>query len=322
MKSDNVLKVWDEFLIEWPEKKVLNMTLEDYTDVKSNNPKYFTYCVEFYTKDIGEIRGATNDRWKIYKSTKGKYKIVKGYPNNPKEAFDKVHSIIKDIIRYVKKEELEKIEQLELSDLIKWKIAFLYQNKSKIIIPNMFSKKHLDEILKLEYKIKEPPKEIYKKYKLIMKDTSFKYVNTIIENFYNNKRPLSVDYAKKGETKDTINNGNKKISTTIQRYIRDTKITKKIKEREKFSCQLCPVKIKLPNGKLYVEAHHIKPLGEPHCGEDRDDNIIIVCPNCHTTLDYSIIELNLKTINNNHYINQEFVDYHNNLVREKINYNK
>jgi hypothetical protein len=53
---------------------------------------------------------------------------------------------------------------------------------------------------------------------------------------------------------------------TIERIVRDTKRSKRVKELNGDRCQLCTVELKFPNGRLYAEAHHVKPLGGIHKG--------------------------------------------------------
>jgi hypothetical protein len=47
---------------------------------------------------------------------------------------------------------------------------------------------------------------------------------------------------------------------------------------------------------FYCEAHHIRPLGIPHNGADSSDNILIVCPNHHKTLDYGAMMIDLSRL--------------------------
>ncbi len=96
-------------------------------------------------------------------------------------------------------------------------------------------------------------------------------------------------------------------------------LSKKIKEKYKYTCQVCDTQIETSSG-LYAEAAHIKPLGAPHNGPDSEDNLICLCPNHHVMFDYggfSILE-NFELIgmegklrvNSNHKINKEYLKYH------------
>lgn len=97
------------------------------------------------------------------------------------------------------------------------------------------------------------------------------------------------------------------------RVLRDTNLGCQIKLLNHHQCQLCGTSIVLANGKIYSEAHHIKPLGRPHNGPDIAENIIVLCPNHHVMLDYGVIKLNSSDIqmSTDHTIGAEFIEYHN-----------
>lgn len=99
----------------------------------------------------------------------------------------------------------------------------------------------------------------------------------------------------------------------VSRIVRDTKMSRRVKRLHGNQCQLCDVKLTLPNGNLYSEAHHIQPLGPPHNGPDLAQNIIVVCPNHHALLDYCAIHLEIDSIRDSqiHQIGLEYIEYHN-----------
>ena len=106
---------------------------------------------------------------------------------------------------------------------------------------------------------------------------------------------------------------------TTKRIIRDTILAKEVKKIAKYECQLCGLRIELPNRKYYIEAHHIKPLGDPYKGPDIQSNILILCPNCHVKCDYKLIILSIDQIKNNkQQISKEYIDFHNNLYELSI----
>lgn len=111
-----------------------------------------------------------------------------------------------------------------------------------------------------------------------------------------------------------------KILTYEYRVLRDTNLARQIKEIHNFVCQICGVDpIKLPNGNLYAEAHHLKPLGK-HRGPDISSNIICVCPTCHVKLDYGVIEVDKSRLQiySTHDIWSEFIDYHNMIIHKAV----
>lgn len=104
---------------------------------------------------------------------------------------------------------------------------------------------------------------------------------------------------------------------TISRIVRDSRIARKVKLLNGYKCQLCSVVLKYPDGQLYAEAHHIRPLGGEHKGADSMENVICVCPNCHAKLDLGMIELRWNKIthrSDEHRISMESIEYHNEVV--------
>lgn len=102
----------------------------------------------------------------------------------------------------------------------------------------------------------------------------------------------------------------------VNRILRDTEVTKRIKSAHDHHCQICGLTLELPGGKKYAEGHHIRPLGEPHNGPDIEENVICVCPNHHVLLDYGAMELSPDIIRNMElsFIAPEYLEYHNAIV--------
>ncbi len=92
--------------------------------------------------------------------------------------------------------------------------------------------------------------------------------------------------------------GNKKTTrseVTTLRIVRDTELARKVKQKYNYECQFCGIIIEV-NGVRYAEAAHIRPLGNPHNGEDTPENIICLCPNHHVMFDKGIIAID-KNLN-------------------------
>lgn len=133
----------DEFLDRWPLKAVENMTLQEYVGV--GNKDTFCQWVETKTRMLGSIKGQTSFKFGIYERkdpTKmpkiypydDKYSWLKKYGNTRDEVFENVKKDIVEIIRLSEKGHFEKIDNIYLPDLYKWKIAFLYSNERLIPI--------------------------------------------------------------------------------------------------------------------------------------------------------------------------------------------
>lgn len=98
--------------------------------------------------------------------------------------------------------------------------------------------------------------------------------------------------------------------------IRDANLVKKLKSINKNRCQICNESIVLRDGNLYSEAHHLKPLGQPHNGPDVLQNMLCLCPNCHIKLDYGAVLLDITELSifPAHVIDIEFINYHNQVI--------
>jgi len=111
----------------------------------------------------------------------------------------------------------------------------------------------------------------------------------------------------------------KRIPTSTLRIVRDTLLSKKIKELYDYKCQICGIRIEVRNVP-YAEGSHIRPLGVPHNGSDTPGNIICLCPNHHVMFDKGVFSINndltLKGmegklyVDKKHKINFDNLSYH------------
>ncbi|MFB6220412.1 MAG: HNH endonuclease [Halolamina sp.] len=117
------------------------------------------------------------------------------------------------------------------------------------------------------------------------------------------------------------------------RPIRDTKVSEMAKELYDHRCQLCGDRRQSRDGSPYAEAHHVKPLGDPHGGPDTADNVVVLCPNHHADFDYGRLRIDPETrevthvfdkavdgtklrLSSDHVLNAEFLTYHNERIAE------
>ncbi len=102
----------------------------------------------------------------------------------------------------------------------------------------------------------------------------------------------------------------------LRRIVRDTRLSRSVKLLYDHECQLCRETITLPDGRRYSEAHHLRPLGNPHSGLDVASNVVVVCPNHHAMLDLGAIHLDEKAIvrKPGHALAVESIAYHNSVI--------
>ena len=109
-------------------------------------------------------------------------------------------------------------------------------------------------------------------------------------------------------------------SVNIDSIRRNQNLVRLVKLIRNNTCQICAIRLGTENSP-YSEVHHIRPLGDPHIGEDILENMICVCPNCHKKLDYLYMPINWELIDEqnrrqpNHSINLEFIEWHNDRFR-------
>lgn len=124
------------------------------------------------------------------------------------------------------------------------------------------------------------------------------------------KEPIACDISEPPETIRSL--------CKTYRILRDTQLTREIKELYGFLCQICGKAVQFDNGERYAEAHHIKPLGKDHRGPDEIENILCVCPNHHALLDFGGIKLEHSTIEKKHNLSKEYINYHNQKVYKGV----
>ncbi|MFE5793618.1 YDG/SRA domain-containing protein [Streptomyces sp. NPDC056503] len=79
-------------------------------------------------------------------------------------------------------------------------------------------------------------------------------------------------------------------TVVTQRLVRSTQRANRVKELHDYTCQVCALRIATPTG-AYAEAAHVRPLGRPHNGPDRTDNILCLCPNHHVAFDFGMLTI-------------------------------
>lgn len=154
-------KIWADFLEEWPESKLVDLTLERYVSVDDKTT--FAYWLEHITKPLGSIRGGSAAKFGIYKrgrDPKGKplthiehsdggYSWKKDLGSTQEEAFAKVKEELIKISKAARHGDLQTIESSTLAPTLKWKVAFLYQNRKAPCILNIMTEQVLQDAAKL-----------------------------------------------------------------------------------------------------------------------------------------------------------------------------
>ncbi|UHG90058.1 YDG/SRA domain-containing protein [Spirosoma oryzicola] len=110
-----------------------------------------------------------------------------------------------------------------------------------------------------------------------------------------------------------------RVDTSVSRIVRDSQLSRFIKELYGYHCQVCQRTIETNIGP-YAEAAHIRPLGRPHNGPDVLTNLLCLCPNHHVMFDFggfsiaddlSLLGVKGKLYNHkSHVVGIEYLQYH------------
>jgi len=132
-----------EFLHKWDIHNIENMTLQEYVGIRNRD----TFCqwIETKTRMLGSIKGMRSIMFGIYErkeSTKmpkyyvndNKYSWLRGYGDSKNTAFENIKKDILKIIDFSQNGKFEQIDNILLSNMFKWKIAYLYSNERLIPI--------------------------------------------------------------------------------------------------------------------------------------------------------------------------------------------
>lgn len=79
-----------------------------------------------------------------------------------------------------------------------------------------------------------------------------------------------------------------RAESVVQRLVRSTTVSRRVKELHGYVCQVCGEQIALASG-AYAEGAHIRPLGRPHDGPDAPSNVLCLCPNDHVRFEFGSI---------------------------------
>jgi 5-methylcytosine-specific restriction endonuclease McrBC GTP-binding regulatory subunit McrB len=155
MMNETLYQLKESFIQEWPLLRIRSMTLEEYTNLDKTS---FCYWVEATTTDLGSIWGGSAYKFGVFKRknlesttskenllTDGEYGWAKKYGTTKEIAFQNIKNILLTIIENSQNNTIEHIDEIDLGDAYKWKIAFLFGDFNII---NIFKNESLVEAAK------------------------------------------------------------------------------------------------------------------------------------------------------------------------------
>lgn len=303
----------DSFANQYNQTNISTLSIDDYAIGKGNNTT-FCYKLEYALTNLGEIRGATADKyWVYYDANEKIYKTLKRFGANYSLAFDGVKKEILSIISNAKANNLAQIEKSNLCATVRRKIAFIYN--PDLLIP-VYTESDLKYFLNC-LDIPTPKEFTNQQSKLLdwKKDCEIKEIVTwsLLQFskflYFVFGRPLKDSEKIADEllrTKLNINSihfptklpnnyRDKKSTVDVAGHIvypRDPKISGYAINQSGFQCEYdCSHKsfISKRTGKKYLEPHHLIPLSNHNrynISLDIPENIVVLCSDCHNCVHY------------------------------------
>lgn len=145
--------LWTQFLERWPLESLRQMTLEQYNQTGSDD--HFCRWLEKHTESLGSIWGGSSFKFGVFSRLDKKDKSnphrvftdehawLKKYGSSAEQAFSAVRRHIVTVAEAAHAGDRETIEQVDLGPVVKWKIAFLYQNRQDPSILCVFAARDL-----------------------------------------------------------------------------------------------------------------------------------------------------------------------------------
>ena len=295
------------------EKNILSLNIDDYVIGKGNNTT-FCYKLEYGMTSIGEIRGATADKYWVYFDDKAKtYRTLKRFNSNQTLAFNDVKNEILSIIINAQNTDLVQVEKSKVCATIRRKLAYIYNpnnflpiymendlkhflNGLEISIPNDFINQQLELISwKKSCGIKEIvnwsllqfSRFLYFVFGKPLKNAEKIADEILQEEIYKNPkqaaRTLPKDYLGK---KPMVNIAGHSV------YPRNPIVAENAIRNSGFQCQYDSAHKSFTSkrtGKKYLEPHHLIPLSyhsKYNSSLDVPENIVALCSDCHNCVHY------------------------------------
>lgn len=147
--------LWDKFLQRWPLEQLSSMTLPAYNQAGSDDS--FCRWLEKHLESLGSIWGGSSLKFGIYSrantekdpsgqngvTANGRYAWYSRYGQSEEVAFAQVRDLIVETAKTAREGRLEAIEAIDLWPILKWKIAFLYQDRQQPTVLPIYLRKYL-----------------------------------------------------------------------------------------------------------------------------------------------------------------------------------
>jgi 5-methylcytosine-specific restriction protein B len=216
-------KIKEDFLNEWTIDRLKTMSIDEYTNLDKTS---FCYWLEAVTTHLGSVWGGSAYKFGIFKrkdldsdnyndkrKSDGEYAWYGKYGDTRDEVFEKIRTTIFNIANFSQQNNLKEIDNIDLGDAIKWKIAFLYGDYNIINIFKHSALKTSAEYLGYQGKDKSYSK--LNEFILSKKgDRDFYGFAKELWSVFDSKNTIKVEYEKWLKSKSE--NDNSKISSYLK----------------------------------------------------------------------------------------------------------
>ena len=147
-------QLWSAFLSAWPPARLRQMSLDEYTNPYKDDA--FIYWLESRLDKLGSIWGGSAFKFGVYhrENTEAKeasggrvwgdtYAWLSKFGATEQEAFGIIRNRLTEICDAVQVGNLARVDEVELAPVLKWKVAFLYQDRARPSLFPVFKKEAL-----------------------------------------------------------------------------------------------------------------------------------------------------------------------------------
>ncbi|WP_409970101.1 HNH endonuclease [Bengtsoniella intestinalis] len=281
-----------KFLQTYPAELIREITLDEYVVGKGSHTS-FCYQLETTLREYGSIKGGSTADKKFglyYSKDDGDYKNLKRWGEDSLTAFSDILTEISKLVEWGQDLDLDAISSSKLSPMFRGKILSVYLPNDYLPI---FSTRHVEHFLdKLNVPYsKASTIEAKRNHLLDFKNSSAfsKYDNYVFTQFlyWWCDPSITENTLSEVEVEHFLNatdiNACYITEEKLVRYRRlNQKILTDLKKLYDNRCQLCGTQAGIEFGPPVAEAHHIDYFSKSQ--NNNQNNIIVLCPNCHSIL--------------------------------------
>ncbi|WP_448761258.1 AAA family ATPase [Acinetobacter tandoii] len=144
-----------QFLSIWPLQTISTLKFKDYYQLKQYDS--FARWIDLFDVSMGATYGNNFHVWRPLEEKKesrehaiyqyeNKQAWEKAFGNTFDEAFETVKRRVNDIAQLAREGDFQGIEEIDLNESLKWKVAFVYQNFNQPKVYPIFSKEDLKRL--------------------------------------------------------------------------------------------------------------------------------------------------------------------------------